>query len=229
MPTAELVFLIDVDDTLLDNDRFVADLTSRLDQAFGEVERMRYWEIYERLRAKLGYADYLGTLQEFRLGNTNETELLQMSGFLLEYPFDQLVYPGALATLEHLNKMGTTVVLSDGDIVFQPRKIRRAGLWDAVGGRVLIYLHKDRMLAEVERRFPARHYAMLDDKPQLLASAKRQLGDQLTTVFVRQGHYAAQSEGAQISPAPDASVRQIADLIDFGPPDFGTADIGRSE
>lgn len=220
MAPAEVVFMLDVDDTLLDNDRFAANLSARLDDAFGEAEGERYWQIYGQLRERLGYADYLGALQEFRLGSDDETDLLQMSDFLLEYPFGELLYPDARAVVDHLSSMGTTIILSDGDIVFQPRKIRRSGLWDAVEGRVLVYLHKERMLDTLQRLFPARRYVMLDDKPQLLAAFKRVLGDRLTTVFVRQGHYAAQSAGTEIDPPPDASVGQIGDLLNFSLPDF---------
>ena len=217
---AQVVFLLDVDNTLLDNDRFAADLTARFDHAFGKAERERYWSIYGELRDKLGYADYLGALQKFRAGSDDPPALLQMSAFLLDYPFSERLYSRALAAIEHLHMMGTTVILSDGDIVFQPRKIQRSGLWDAVDGRVLVYLHKERMLDVVQRRFPARHYVMIDDKPQLLAAMKRVLVDQLTTVLVRQGHYAAESEGIAIDPAPDVTVEHIGDLGDLALPDF---------
>jgi FMN phosphatase YigB (HAD superfamily) len=220
MAPAEVVFMLDVDDTLLDNDRFAANLSERLNDAFGKAEGERYWQIYGQLRERLGYADYLGALQEFRLGSDDETDLLQMSDFLLEYPFDGILYPHARAVIEHLSGMGTTIILSDGDIVFQPRKIRRSGLWDAVEGRVLVYLHKERMLDTLQRLFPARRYVMLDDKPQLLAAFKRVLGDRLTTVFVRQGHYAAQSAGTKIDPPPDVTVAQIGGLLNFSLPDF---------
>lgn len=218
--SAEMVFMLDVDNTLLDNDRFLADLTARLDQSFGRAERERYWQIYERRRKDLGYADYLGTLEEFRPGNDDEAQLLQMSGFLLDYPFEDLLYPGANAAVAHLTAMGTTIILSDGDIVFQPRKIRRSGLWDAVAGRVLVYLHKERMLDRMELHFPAGHYVMVDDKAQLLAAMKPLLGDRLTTVFVRQGHYALDPSVAGIAPAPDMVVEHIGDLNDFSLPDF---------
>ncbi len=214
LTSSPIVFLIDVDNTLLDNDRFAADLTARLDQDFGKAERERYWTIYRQQREKLSYADYLGTLQNFRVGSDNEPALLQMSQFLLDYPFDERLYPRAREAIQHLNDMGTTVILSDGDIVFQPRKIQRSGLWDAVEGRVLVYLHKERMLDAMQRDFPAKHYVMLDDKPQLLAAMKRVLAGRLTTVFVRQGHYAAESERVAIDPAPDVVVERIGDLCD---------------
>ena len=212
--TGEAVFLLDVDNTLLDNDRFVADLGARLEQAFGATERNRYWAIYGTLRDEIGYADYLGALQKFRVVLDDEPDLLQMSAFLLEYPFHERLYPRALESIAHLRTLGLPVVLSDGDVVFQPRKIQRSGIWDAVKGRVLIYPHKESVLQEMQRRFPASHYVMIDDKPQLLAAMKRVLGAKLTTVFVRQGHYAIESVSAIIDPSPDMSIGRIADLLD---------------
>ncbi|MEP9397877.1 hypothetical protein [Mesorhizobium sp. KR2-14] len=219
----EFLFMIDVDDTLLDNDRFAADLTARLEQAFGRQERERYWRIYDERRERLGYADYLGALQTFRLHNTDELNLLKTSQFLLDYPFAERLYPHALAVVRHLRSMGGAIVLSDGDIVFQPHKIWRSGLWDAVDGRVLVYLHKERMLDVVLRHFPARRYVMLDDKPQLLAAMKRRLADCLTTVFVRQGHYAAEAANLALDPAPDMAVDRIGDVLRFSRSDFEPA------
>jgi FMN phosphatase YigB (HAD superfamily) len=211
--TGETIFLLDVDNTLLDNDRFAADLGARLEQAFGAAERDRYWEIYAVLRDELGYADYLGALQKFRVG-LDDPDLLQMSAFLLEYPFQERLYPRALDSIAHLHRLGLPVVLSDGDVVFQPRKIQRSGIADAVEGRVLIYLHKEQQLPAMQRRFPASHYVMVDDKPQLLAAMKRVLGAKLTTIFVRQGHYAAASVNSVIDPSPDMNIGRIADLLD---------------
>ena len=209
---ASVVFLLDVDNTLLDNDRFAADLSDTLLQAFGADARDRYWAIYAQLRDELGYADYLGTLQRFREGLDNDPALLQMSTYLLDYPFVERLYPHALATIAHLRTLGPTVILSDGDVVFQPRKIQRAGLWDALGGEVLIYVHKQRMLVAMQQRYPAAHYVMVDDKPQILAEMKQRLGRRLTSVFVRQGHYAAKAADATIEPAPDISIACIGDL-----------------
>ena len=218
-----IVLLLDVDNTLFDNDRFGADLGARLEQAFGGAGRERYWTIYNALREELGYADYLLALQKFRVGLDDDLpELLQMSAFMLEYPFAERLYPRALETVAHLRTFGLPVVLSDGDVVFQPRKIQRSGIWEAVDGRVLIYLHKERVLAAMQRRFPAAHYVMIDDKPQLLAAMKRVLGAKLTTVFVRQGHYAAQSVNATIDPVPDRSIEHIGDLLELGLPDLLT-------
>jgi FMN phosphatase YigB (HAD superfamily) len=211
MTAHDLVFLLDVDDTLLDNDRFAADLGAQLEAAFGHAECARYWAIYAELRDALGYADYLGALQRFRHGLEDHPALLQMSAWLLDYPFAERLYPHALETLAHLRTLGTTAILSDGDVVFQPRKIQRAGLWAALDGAVLIYLHKQQRLAAVQQRFPAGHYVMVDDKPQILADMKRQLGAGLTTVFVRQGHYAAAAP-ADLQPAPDLSIACIGDL-----------------
>ena len=206
-----VIFLLDVDNTLLDNDRFAADLGDKLEQSFGTTERDRYWAIYAQLRDELGYADYLGTLQRFRAGLDNERALLLMSSWLLEYPFAERLYPHALDTIAHLRAMGATVILSDGDMVFQPRKIQHAGLWDALHGEVLIYLHKQRMLVAMQQRYPAAHYVMVDDKPQILADMKQHLGHKLTTVFVRQGHYAAAAP-ADLQPAPDITIACIGDL-----------------
>ncbi|WP_232820968.1 HAD family hydrolase [Dyella sp. C11] len=209
---APVVFLLDVDNTLLDNDRFAADLTARLDQDVGPMERERYWSIYNKLRGTLGYADYLGTLQQFRVDHEYQQGLLSLSTFLLEYPFNMRLFSGVLETLEHLATLGTTVILSDGDIVFQPRKIQRAGLWQAVEGRVLVYVHKERMTEAIQREYPAAHYVMVDDKPQLLAAMKRIFGSRITTVFVRQGHYALEADSLVIDPAPDRTIEHIADL-----------------
>src|SRR5579863_5333741 len=209
---AEVVFLLDVDNTLLDNDRFAADLSTHLDNAFGAAERQRYWTLFADLRFELGYADYLATLQKFRNGLDDDPQLLLMSQFMLEYPFAERLYPHVLEAIAHLRTLGLPVILSDGDMVFQPRKIQRSGLWDAVDGRVLVYVHKELMHAAMQQRHPAAHYVMVDDKPQLLAAMKLVLGDKLTTVFVRQGHYAAASTGFAIEPAPDLSIEHIGDL-----------------
>ena len=208
---ASVVFLLDVDNTLLDNDRFAADLGDTLGQAFGTTERDRYWAIYAQLRDELGYADYLGALQRFRTGLDNDPSLLQMSAYLLEYPFAERLYPHALDTVAHLRTLGPTAILSDGDVVFQPRKIQHAGLWKALRGEVLIYLHKQQMLVAMQQRYPAAHYVMVDDKPQILAEMKQRLGHKLTTVFVRQGHYAAAAP-ADLQPAPDLTITCIGDL-----------------
>ncbi len=216
----EVVFLLDVDNTLLDNDRFGRDLGERLQQSFGESETRRYWAIFGRLREQLGLADYLGSLQSFRTGLDDHPDLLAMSEFLLEYPFSARLFPHALDAVAHLRRLGRPVVLSDGDIVFQPRKIQRSGISDAVDGRVMIYVHKERVLGQVQQRFPANHYVMVDDKPNLLAAMKSTMKDRLTTVFVRQGHYAMAAESNSIEPAPDMTIERIEDLINHALSDF---------
>src|SRR5580700_8592320 len=210
-----VVFMLDVDNTLLDNDRFAADLGDRLEQAFGAAERARYWAIFGRLREQLGLADYLGSLQGFRSGLDDHPDLLAMSEFLLEYPFAARLFPRALEAVAHLSTLGRPVVLSDGDIVFQPRKIQRSGIWQAVEGRVMIYLHKERVLDHMQQRYPARHYVMVDDKPNLLSAMKSTLKSTLTTVFVRQGHYALAADANTADPAPDLTIERIGDLINF--------------
>ena len=214
----DVVFLLDVDNTLLDNDRVIADLRGHLELEFGTTSAARYWAIFEGLRAELGYADYLGALQRYRLdaelGQGNDLRLLQMSAFLIDYPFADRLYPRALEVIEHLSGFGPTVILSDGDVVFQPRKVRRSGLWDAVSGRVLIYIHKEQMLDAMQRHHPARHYVMVDDKLRILAAMQQVMQDRLTTVFPRQGHYALDSAALAAYPAADLSIERIGDLLD---------------
>ena len=213
----DVVFLLDVDNTLLDNDRVIADLRGHLALEFGSASAARYWAIFESLRSELGYADYLGALQRYRLdaelGPGSDSRLLQMSAFLIDYPFADRLYPSALAVIERLNTLGSTVILSDGDVVFQPRKVRRSGLWDAVAGRVLIYIHKEQMLDAVQRHHPARHYVMVDDKLRILAAMKQVMQDRLTTVFPRQGHYALDPAAMAAYPAADLTVERIGDLL----------------
>jgi FMN phosphatase YigB (HAD superfamily) len=187
---APLAFLLDVDNTLLDNDRVHADLEHHLEERFGADAAARYWALYEALRVKLGYADYLGAIQQFRLQCDDELEAQHLAGWLLDYPFAERLYPDALETIGHLASLGTCIVLSDGDVVLQPRKIAASGIDAAVAGRTLIYVHKERMLEDVARRYPAMHYVMVEDKLRVLDGMKRQWREHLTTVFVRQGHYA---------------------------------------
>jgi FMN phosphatase YigB (HAD superfamily) len=215
-----VIFLLDVDNTLLDNDRFTKDLGDRLESAFGAAEGARYWEIFGRRREALGLADYLGALQELRSGLDDNPQLLGMSDFLLEYPFASRLFPQALEAIAHLRTLGLPVVLSDGDIVFQPRKIERSGIWAAVEGRVLIYVHKEKMLEPMQLRYPAKHYVMVDDKANLLAAMKSALGARLTTVFVRQGHYALAAESKSVQPAPDLVIERIGDLLNHDLNDF---------
>jgi FMN phosphatase YigB (HAD superfamily) len=212
MSTADTVYLFDVDNTLLDNDQVIADLRDRLVADFGAESAERYWTEFEAVRAETGYADYLGALQRYRVVQQNTPALLAISSFLLDYPFPDRVYPGALAALAQFAALGPTVILSDGDVVFQPRKIHRAGIWDAVQGRVLIYIHKEQMLADLERRYPARRYVMVDDKLRILTAMKAELGERLTTVFVRQGHYAHDLAAIAALPDADRTIERIGDL-----------------
>jgi FMN phosphatase YigB (HAD superfamily) len=219
-PDNEIVFLFDVDNTLLDNDRVTHDLKRYLERQFGQEVRDRYFAIFEELRAELGYADYLGTLQRYRLEAMCDPRLLMMSEYLVDYPFANRLYPGSLDALEHVSRWGPAVILSDGDVVFQPRKVRRSSLWDAVEGRVLIYIHKEQMLDDVERHYPARHYVMVDDKLRILAAMKDVWGDRLTTVFPRQGHYALDPRIVGAYPAADITIERIGELASFDLPDF---------
>lgn len=212
---AEVVFLVDVDNTLLDNDRIESDLKSHLELEFGRMSRDRYWDILEGLRAELGYADYLGALQRYRLDHMNDHRLLLMAAYLVDYPFADRVYAGATEAVTHLRGLGPTVLVSDGDVVFQPRKIQRSGLWDAVDGQVLIYIHKEKMLTEVEERYPARHYVMVDDKLRILAAMKNVWGDRLTTVFSRRGRYALDVKNIAAYPAPDLTLTRIDELATY--------------
>jgi FMN phosphatase YigB (HAD superfamily) len=211
---ADVVFLLDCDNTLLDNDRVQDDLRAHLAQEFGAANRDRYWQIFEALRAELGYADYLGALQRYRLVLMHDPRLLQMSGYLVDYPFADRLYPDALRAIEHLGQWGPTVILSDGDAVFQPRKVQRSGLWQAVEGRVLIYIHKEQMLADLVQRYPARHYVMVDDKLRILAAMKAVMQRRLTTVFARQGHYALDPQILAAYPPADLTVERIGDLLE---------------
>jgi FMN phosphatase YigB (HAD superfamily) len=213
----DLVFLLDVDNTLLDNDSVYRDLSIHLAREFGTEDRDRYWEIFEALRVEVGYADYLGALQRYRLGAMNDPRLLLMSSYLVDYPFADRLYPGSLDAIKHLRSRAPAVILSDGDVVFQPRKIQRSGLWEAVEGRVLIYIHKEQSLDDLQRRYPARHYVMVDDKLRILAAMKQVLGRRLTTIFARQGRYALNPENIAAYPAADMSIDRIADLIHWNP------------
>ena len=225
----DVVFLLDCDNTLLDNDLVEDDLRDHLAREFGVESRDRYWAIFEQLRAELGCADYLGTLQRYRLGDVSDPRLLLMSSFLVDYPFAGRLYPGALDVIRHLQTTGLTVILSDGDVVFQPRKIQRSGLAAAVEGRVLIYIHKEQMLEAVAKRYPARHYFMVDDKLRILSVMKKQWEDRLTTVFPRQGHYALDRKNIIAYPPADLTVKRIGDLVDYDLTAlFDRTDLGRT-
>jgi FMN phosphatase YigB (HAD superfamily) len=210
-----VVFLLDVDNTLFDNDGFGVDVGARLETLFGARERDRYWALYSARRERLSYADYLGALQDFRCGLEDNPRLLEMSSFLIDYPFWERLYPRALDVIAHIGRFALPAILSDGDIVFQPRKIQRSGLWDAVCGRVVLDVHKERRLDSMRRRYPADHYVMVDDKADLLASMKAALDAEITTIFVHQGHYAARAADVTIALRPDFEISNIADLLYF--------------
>jgi phosphoglycolate phosphatase-like HAD superfamily hydrolase len=212
-----VVFLFDVDNTLVDNDRIAADLKRFLTKEVGEEPQQQYWEIFEQIRAELGYADYLGALQRYRVKHLHEPQLLAVSSFLVNYPFANRLFPGSLDALEHARSFGPTVILSDGDVVFQPLKVDRSGLFEAVGGRVLIYIHKEQELDDVERRHPAEHYVLVDDKVRILTAIKERWGERLTTVFPRQGHYAHAPDVERL-PAPDVTLERIGDLTTYDLP-----------
>ena len=212
-----VVFLFDVDNTLLDNDRVSADLKRYLAKEVGDGRQAQYWKIFEELRAELGYADYLGALQRYRVKHPREPHLLAVSSYLVNYPFANRLFPGSLDALEHVRAFGPTVILSDGDVVFQPLKVQRSGLFEAVEGRVLIYIHKERELDDVERRHPAAHYVLVDDKVRILAAIKQRWGDRLTTIFPRQGHYALAPDVAR-HPAPDVTIDRIGELTTYDMP-----------
>jgi FMN phosphatase YigB (HAD superfamily) len=213
-----IVFLVDVDNTLLDNDGIQQDLKDHLERAFGRASRERYWRILEDLFAELGYRDYLGALQRYRAERPREIELLSMSSFLLDYPFGNRLFPGALEVLKRLRSLGPTVILSDGDVVFQPRKVERAGLSEAVDGHVLIYIHKEEALDDVERRYPADHYVLIDDKLRILGTVKQFWGERVTTVFPRQGTFAHDPDVISAYPPADVTIEGIGDLLDYDLP-----------
>lgn len=210
---AECVFLFDVDNTLLDNDHVQADLSDHLAQNHGAATRDRYWAIFETLRAELGYADYLGALERYRLEDMHDPKILQIAPWLVGYPFAERLYPGALEAVAHVGRWGEAVILSDGDAVFQPVKIHRAGLAQAFGDRVLIYIHKELELSAVERQHPARRYVLIDDKLRILSAVKDIWGERVTTVFVRQGHYAADKAALAPYRAADLEIADIAGLV----------------
>ena len=213
----DVVFLLDCDNTLLDNDQVLADLRGHLAAEFGVDGRDRYFAILEQMCTELGYVDYLGALQRYRLSEGSDPRILLTSSFLLEYPFATRLYPGSLDVVRQLRKWGLPVILSDGDAVFQPRKIQRSGLWAAAEGRVLIFVHKEQMLDDVAALYPARHYVMVDDKLRILSAMKTKWGSRLTTIFARQGHYAFDRDTLIAYPPADLTVDRIDHLLDFDP------------
>jgi FMN phosphatase YigB (HAD superfamily) len=210
-----VVFLVDVDNTLIDNDRIAADLKRHLEREIGHERQERYWAIFEELRSELGYADYLGALQRYRVEHPRDPHVLTVSSFMVNYPFANRLYPNSLDVLERFRAWGPTVILSDGDAVFQPRKVERSGIQDAVDGNVLIYIHKERELDDVEQRYPAQHYVLVDDKLRILTAVKRVWDGRVTTVFPRQGHYAQDAQALATNPPADLTVARIGDLLAY--------------
>ena len=209
----KIVFLFDVDNTLLDNDRVTADLKRHLEQQVGPERQQRYWDIFEQLRTELGYADYLGALQRYRIEYPHDPSLLTVSHFFINYPFATRLYPDSLDAVEYVKQWGTAVVLSDGDVVFQPLKVEHSGIYEAVNGKVLIYIHKEKELEDVERRCPADHYVLVDDKIRILSDVKKIWGAKVTTVFPRQGHYALDPKIVSAYPPADITINRIGELV----------------
>jgi hypothetical protein len=213
--TPDVVFLFDVDNTLIDNDRVQAHLSEHLEQTYGAATRDRYWEIFEQLRSELGYADYLGALERYRVEDLHRPEVLRMSSWLVDYPFADRLYPRALDAVKYVQQWGTIVILSDGDAVFQPRKVERSGLWQAFENRVLIYIHKEQELDDVGRLYPADHYVLIDDKLRILSAVKKFWGESVTTVFPKQGHYALDFKSLAEYPPADIELASIGDLLNY--------------
>ena len=209
----DIVFLFDVDNTLIDNDRVQDDLRGHLAECYGAAARDRYWAIFEELRGELGYADYLGALERYRIEDLHDPRLLLMSSWLVDYPFADRLYHGALDAVRHVRKWGRPVVLSDGDAVFQPRKVEQSGLWKAFDGAILIYIHKEEELDDVERLYPAKRYVLIDDKLRILAAVKKVWGDRVVTVFPRQGHYANDPKALAAFPPADVALERIGDIV----------------
>ncbi|MGO9605158.1 MAG: HAD family hydrolase [Candidatus Binataceae bacterium] len=215
MAADPVVFLLDVDNTLVNNDAIIADLMKHIEAEVGSDQQKRYWEYFAELRAELGYADYLGALQRYRIQYPRDLKILRASLYLVDYPFANRLFPDSLDVIEHAQKLGKAVVLSDGDVVFQPHKVERSGIYDAIGGNVLIYIHKETELDDVEARYPADHYMLVDDKVRILAAVKNQWGSRVTTVFPRQGQYARDLKEVAKYPEPDFTIERIGDFLKF--------------
>jgi FMN phosphatase YigB (HAD superfamily) len=217
---SNLVFLFDVDNTLLNNDHVTADLKNHLQQQVGPERQQRYWDIFEQIRTELGYADYLGALQRYRIEYPHDPGLLTVSHFFINYPFATRLYPDSLDAIEHVKQWGKTAVLSDGDVVFQPLKVERSGIYEAVNKNVLIYIHKEKELEDVEHRFPADHYILIDDKIRILTDVKKIWGDRVTTVFPKQGHYALDPKIVNAYPPADITISRIGELLNYDEKSF---------
>src|SRR3954453_21509796 len=228
MSGPRIVFLFDVDNTLLDHDRVVADVRHFMEREIGKDRQQRYWEILEALRAELGYVDYLGTLQRYRAEYPHNASIIKVSLYLINYPFANRLFPNSLDVVDHVKQWGRAAILSDGDAVFQPRKIERAGLWDAVDGNVRIYLHKESELADVEKKLPAEHYVVIDDKLKLLTAIKEQWKERVTTVFPKQGHYANDPRNLATYPAADINMERVGDLLNYALPQMLSAGSAKS-
>ena len=220
MPNNEIVFLFDVDNTLLDNDHVTADLKRHLHSHVGPERSQRYWQLFEQIRSELGYADYLGALQRYRIEHPHDPHLLTVSYFLIRYPFANRLFPNSIDAVEHVRQWGRPVILSDGDVVFQPHKVYRSGLFELFNGDVLIYVHKEHELQDVQERYPADHYVLVDDKLRILDAVKKIWGSRLTTVFVKQGHYAHDVEAIKKYPPPDIQLGGIGELVKYGAENF---------
>ena len=220
-----LVFLIDVDNTLIDNDNVKNDLDAHLRVEIGPALTDRFWELYEQAREQSGVVNIPLALAWLRektpLSVLDQQTYLHIHSLFDNYPFFKALYPHTLETLQYLRTLGLTVIVSDGDMFFQAEKIHHSHLAEAVEGRVLIYTHKQQHLHEIMQQYPADHYAMIDDKPQILADAKSIMGDRLTTVFVQQGKYAAGQKLANFT--PDISVLHIADLMQVSVEQFASS------
>ena len=214
MEAEPLLFLVDVDNTLLDNDRFQNELKAHIEQISGSAARDQYWVIQEHLFKTLGYRDYLGAFQQYRLERPQDTDALKLSLFVIDFPYNTLLYPGALDLVAALRRLGPTVALTDGDAVFQPRKMQLSGLDEALSGHVMICVHKDKEVPEIERRYPAHRYVVIDDKIRLLTAFKKIWGDRVTTVFPRQGQFGLDQAVIAENPPADVTVDRIAELLD---------------
>jgi len=215
MAVDQTVYLFDVDNTLVDNDRIQADLARHLERAIGRERNRHYWELFEELRAQLGYADYLGALQRYRVEFPRDFHILAVSDYLINYPFANRLYPNSLDVVERCRQFGGAAIVSDGDVVFQPLKVHRSGLHDAFDGNVLIYIHKELELEDIAARYPAAHYVFVDDKVRILSAVKQVWGKRVTTVFPRQGHYALDQAEVAKYPVPDVTIERVGDLIDY--------------
>ena len=211
----KLVFLIDLDNTILDNDGVKQDIEAKMLEILGERLAERFWHYYEAVRKDLDYIDFFETMMRLRDENPTDAAVVdEATGTLMDWDFCPRLYPRAIETVLHLKSLGLPLVLSDGDPVFQPMKIHQCGVTQAVDGRVLIFVHKERFLPAVQARFRAERYVLIDDKPGILMRSKAALGDRLTTVHVLQGKYATDPKLA-VDYTPDIVVPNFSDLLTY--------------